>query len=454
MNRTRLLALAVIIIAALTSCAQISTSSSSLPSARSAGKFRTLSGGTSPIQHVVIIVQENRTTNNLFNGLPGAGTVREGQNSLGQTVRLQPRLLTAPYYIGHSHTNFETEYANGKLNGFDLVDSRCKTRRGCPPPRMRAYGYVPKKEVEPYFTMARRYTFGANMFETSQGPSFPAHQYLLSGTSTIFNGSSLRAAESPKTLRLKNTGGCDSPRGSTVALIDPYGNENQTTYPCFDRNSLIALIAAKSLTWHYYQAGKGPGLWHGPDAILPIFNRPDFAADVVSPPSRVLNDIKKGRLANVVWITPTAAASDHAGSTDGTGPSWVASIVNTIGRSQYWSSTAIFVVWDDWGGWYDPVPPPRYNSFELGFRVPFLVISPYAKQNYISTTQHEFGSMLKFTEETFDLGSLGTTDVRADDLSDCFDFSKGPSKFVPIPAPHDADYFLRLPDSDEPPDDD
>ncbi len=452
MNRTRLLALVVIV--ALANCSPSSAPTTSLPSTRSVDKSATLSGGTSPIEHVVIIVQENRTTNNLFNGFPGAETVRQGQNSRGQTVRLQPRLLTAPYYIGHSHKNFVTEYAGGKLNGFDRAASRCKTPKGCPTPKMRAYAYVPEAEVEPYFTIARRYTFGANMFETSQGPSFPAHQYLLSGTSTILDGSQLRAAESPRTPELKNTGGCDSPSGSTVRLIDPFGNENQTTYPCFDRNSLIALIAAKSLTWHYYQAGKGPGLWHGPDAILPVFKGPDFAANVVAPPSRVLRDIRKGRLANVVWITPTAAASDHAGSTDGSGPSWVASVVNTIGESQYWTSTAIFVVWDDWGGWYDPVPPQQYNSYELGFRVPLLVISSYAKQNYVSTTQHEFGSILKFTEETFNLASLGTTDVRADDLSDCFNFSKGPSKFVPIPAPHDAQYLLNLPNSDEPPDDD
>jgi phospholipase C len=450
MHRARFLTLFVI--TALASCSQSSAPPSSPPSARSAGQGRGLSG-TSPIQHVVIVVQENRTTNDLFNGLPGAGTVRMGQNSLGETVPLHPRPLTAPYFIGHSHTNFEIEYAGGQLNGFDLVASRCKQHRKCPLPGARAYGYVPEREVRPYFAMAQQYAFGANMFETNQGPSFPAHQYLLSGTSTIYDGALLRAAESPRTLHLTNTGGCNSPSGSTVALIDQYGNENQAGYPCFYRNSLIALIMARSLTWHYYQAGKGPGLWHGPDAILPIFNSPRFATDVVSPPARVLTDIKNGNLANVVWVTPTAAASDHAGSTDGSGPSWVASIVNTIGKSQYWSSTAIFVTWDDWGGWYDPVPPPQYNSYELGFRVPMLVISPYAKQNYISTVQHEFGSILKFTEETFNLGSLGTTDVRADDLSDCFNFSKEPRKFVPIPAPRDAEYFVKLPNSDDPPDD-
>jgi phospholipase C len=239
-----------------------------------------------------------------------------------------------------------------------------------------------------------------------------------------------------------------------VELINQGGQEKKTAYPCFNRNSLIQLIEAQKLSWHYYQARPGAGLWKAPDAIRPVYDSPEFAYDVVSPPSRVLTDINSGNLANVVWVTPTAKASDHAGSTDGTGPSWVASIVNTIGQSKYWKSTAIFVTWDDWGGWYDPVGPPLYNSYELGFRVPLIVISAYAKESYISTKQHEFGSILKFTEETFNLGSLGTTDVRADDLSDCFDFSKKPRKFVVIPAPHDASYFLNLPPDNENPDDD
>jgi phospholipase C len=403
---------------------------------------------------VVIIFQENRSTNDLFNALKGANTTRVGLNSDGQQVHLQPRLLTAPYDISHKHSAFETEYANGNLNGWNLVHTSCKKGKTCPPRDMRAYGFVPEKEVEPYYTMARSYVFGNNMFQTNQGPSFPAHQYILSGTSTISDGSNLRAAENPKTPDNKNTGGCDSPKGSTVELINQHGDEDKTAYPCFDRNSLIQLIEAQNLSWHFYQAHLGPGLWEGPDAISPVYNSPEFANDVVAPPSQVLTDIKSGHLANVSWVTPTAKASDHAGGTNGTGPSWVASVVNAIGESKYWKNTAIFVTWDDWGGWYDPVSPPQYNSYELGFRVPLLVISAYAKKDYISTKQHEFGSILKFTEKTFDLGSLGTTDKRADDLSDCFNFSKGPRKFVKIPAPYDASYFLNLPPDNENPDDD
>jgi phospholipase C len=444
------------VLIAIAGCAQSSTSAPPIPpAARQLSMLReNPSGPSGKIQHVVIIFQENRTTNNLFNFLKGANTTRVRTNSTGQQVKLQPELLTAPYDISHAHSAFLTEWANGKGNGWNLVTSKCKPHSSCPPPDVRAYAYVPEKEVEPYYVMARRYAFGANMFQTNQGPSFPAHQYIVSGTSTIHNGADLRAAENPQTPQKQNTGGCNSPKGSLVLLIDQYGNENKKVYPCFDRISLMQLVEQKSLTWHYYQAGPGPGLWHAPAAISPIFNSPEFGYDVVSPPAQVLNDIGAGHLANVVWVTPTAQASDHALSTNGTGPSWVASIVNKIGHSKYWDNTAIFVTWDDWGGWYDPVPPQIYNSYELGFRVPLLVISAYAKQNYISTVQHEFGSVLKFTEETFDLGSLGTTDVRSDDLSDCFDFSQAPRKFVTIPAPHDAAYFLRQPPSDQAVDDD
>ncbi len=156
-----------------------------------------------------------------------------------------------------------------------------------------------------------------------------------------------------------------------------------------------------------------------------------------------LTDIGRGYLANVTWITPSAAASDHAQRNNGSGPSWVASVVNAIGKSKYWATTAIFVTWDDWGGWFDHVPPPRYNSYELGFRVPLLVISPYAKRGYISTVHHEFGSILKFTEEALHLGSMGTTDTRSDDLSDCFKFNEPNYKFARIRSKYGKQYFLH-----------
>jgi len=409
-------------------------------------------GPSSKIQHVVIIFQENRSVDNLFHGLPGADTASYGLNSKGEEDQLQPIPLTEKYDISHQHSAFLTEYAHGQLDGFDLVESRCARRTKCPPANVRAYAYVPQSEVQQYFTLAEQYAFADRMFQTNQGPSFPAHQYIVSGTSTVSNGSSLRAAENPKTPGGKFTGGCDSPPGSLVTLIDPSGNENQQVYPCLDRTTLADLLVAKGLSWSYYESHGGPGLWNAFDAISHVRDGGGYRKYVFWPPAAVLNDISAGRLADVAWVTPVLADSDHPGN-NGTGPAWVSEVVNAIGKSSYWKSTAIFVTWDDWGGWYDHVKPQQYNSYELGFRVPLIVISPYAKTGYVSHKQHEFGSILKFVEETFGLGSLGTTDQRADDLSDCFNFSQAPRAFRAIRTHLSGDYFLHL-TADQSPDDD
>ena len=130
----------------------------------------------------MIIVQENRSVDNLFQFLRGANTQSYGLNSQGQEVSLRPIQLTAPYNIGHVHISWLAEYNNGAMNGFDQ-----ETCRGKCPTSNAAYGYVPRNEVEPYYTMAKAYTFADEMFQTNQGPSFPAHQYLISGTSTVNN---------------------------------------------------------------------------------------------------------------------------------------------------------------------------------------------------------------------------------------------------------------------------
>jgi len=412
--------------------------------------------GNGKIQHVVVIFQENRSTDSLFNGLTGADTVSYGYNTAGDKVKLQSIPLTAPWDIAHSHVAFNTAYDGGRMDGFNLEQSACARRhkRCTIAADVRAYTFVRHTEVQPYFDMAEQYAFGDNMFASQAGPSFPAHQYIVSGEATVAQSSSLRASENPLDPTQKFTGGCDSPSGSLVTLIDANGTEDQAVYPCFDRPSLTDLIESKSLTWRYYQYQVGPGLWNGLDAIKHVRYSSQYSQDVVSPPSQVLTDIANGTLANVVWVTPTAKASDHPVSTNGTGPSWVASIVNAIGNSNYWDSTAIFVTWDDWGGFYDHVNPPQYNSYELGFRIPLIAIGPYAKQGYVSHVQHEFGSILKFTEEVFNLGSLGATDERADDLSDCFNFGRKPRPFTPIKAPLGARYFLHQPQDNEIPDDD
>ncbi len=117
--------------------------------------------------------------------------------------------------------------------------------------------------------------------------------------------------------------------------------------------------------------------------------------------------------------------------------------MNAVGQSSYWNSSAIVVVWDDWGGFYDHVAPPQLDYTGLGFRVPMIVVSPYAKAAYVSHTQYEFGSILKFVEDTFSLGSLGTSDSRATSIGDVFNFKSRARKFKPIEAEFSKSYFLH-----------
>jgi phospholipase C len=382
--------------------------------------------------HIVIIVQENRSLDNLFNGFPGAYTQRYGYDGTRE-VALQEEPLNTAWDVGHGHPDFLAACDLDRESKCNMDGFNRESYLHCPCPNNAPYSYVPERDVEQYWSMAQQYTLADEMYETSEGPSFPAHQYIMSGTSTTYDGSPYRASENPT----KDAGGCDSPRGTTVAEIDSQGNEDRTTYPCFNRKSIIGEIDDAYDTWNYYQSAKAgvnqkSGFWKAVDALEPIWEKTDEYNDhVISPPSQFLTDIH-GKLADVTWVTPTGAASDHASETDGTGPAWVASVVNAIGESSYWYNTVIIVVWDDWGGWYDQAAPTIRNSYELGFRVPMIVIGPYAKTGYVSHTHYEFGSILKFIEEQYGLPSLGTTDVDVNDLSDCFDWYQKPTPFTPI----------------------
>ena len=150
------------------------------------------------ISHVVIIIQENRTPDDLFYGLKGADTQSYGTNSAGTRINLTPEPLTAPYDLSHTQMGMQSKATAARWTASVMErDSDCKGRPGCPTADLAAYGYVPRKEVQPYFDMAEQYAFADRMFETNEGPSFPAHQYLISGTSTISQGSTLARCREP-----------------------------------------------------------------------------------------------------------------------------------------------------------------------------------------------------------------------------------------------------------------
>ena len=371
------------------------------------------------IKHVVIVIQENRSVDNLFNGLPGADTVPVGIGKNGTQYTLQPYPLESPGDLDHGHKGFLIDYDGGAMDGW-LSEGWSKPVM----PPTAPYSIVPASETQPYWAMAEQYAFGDRMFASTTGPSFPNHLYLISGQSNFAIGNP--TSQEPW--------GCDSPAGTIVNVIDQSGNMVPGGFPCFDFRTLGDRLTKNNKSWTYY-TGHITGGWNAYDAISHIRYSTFWAAPWFrTPSSSFLTDIANGTLADVTWIVPSNANSDHASSLSNTGPAWVASVVNAVGNSPFWSSTAIFVVWDDWGGWYDHVPPPQLDSMGLGMRVPLIVISPYAKQGYVSHVQHEFGSILKFTEEDFRLPSLSTTDLRADDLTDSFDFTQKARAFRTIPG--------------------
>jgi phospholipase C len=422
------------------------------------------------IKHVVVIVQENRTPDNLFQDpvliSRGADIAQSGLNSLGQTIPLAPMSLVTEYDLDHSPSGFRTMYDGGKMDGANHEGVACRGGLpNCPPPNPE-YGYVQASDVQPYFQLAEQYVFGDRMFQTNEGPSFPAHQFLISGTSAPTASSNLFAATNPNV----GPAGCIGPPNELVSLADPKGKLSSQMYPCFEHPTLTDLLNQAGIGWRYYAPSAG-SIWTGPDAIQHMC-QPQTVSGVLSctgsdwgnviiPQQQVLTDIANQQLAPVTWVIPNGQASDHAAVNDGSGPSWVASVVNAIGNSSYWGDTAIFIIWDDWGGWYDHVAPTVISDgtswgsgYVYGFRVPLIVVSPYAKAHYISHATHDFGSILKFIEGTFGLASLNYADAHADDFSDCFDFHQTPLVFHTIAAPLGASHFLNDPRSPTDPDDD
>jgi phospholipase C len=493
-----------------------------------------------PINHVVVIDQENRTVDNLFGSnssnnqyyLPGllfsttgqAYTIVNGTKTVfsvnAVSIPLASKLGTGDsvdaddYDPNHSHTSWGyacdapviTDPSNDcAMDGFNYVPVSCdKGATGCPGPQYPTYAYVQYKDVAPYFQIAEQYGYANYFFQTNQGPSFPSHQFIFGGTSQPGDGPDPTwfVAENMKKNGDGNANnGCIAGSASTVALVDPATQgETVNIFPCFTHDTMADVFAAPTvpITWTYYTPGQG-SLWSAPDAISaictvvndtctgPYWTKGASNGYIDTNPSDVLTDIGNCALQQVNWVIPTALESDHAGSTDGSGPSWVASIVNAIGQSNctdtvngqsetYWQDSVILITWDDWGGWYETVTPPplsskapaNASSYVYGFRVPLLVVSAYTPAGFVNnnTAGLDFGTMLKFIEQIFNLGYI--PDVTPDgvdlghfadyysngDLSEFFKFNKPPRTFESIDAPLKKEFFLNPKRPIEPPDND
>ena len=401
-------------------------------------------------KHIVILIQENRTFDNLFATFSGADGATVGKTHNGGTLRLRPADLESPISPNNGYSFWLRDWNHGKMNDFDIVPIGSTSGTY-------VYQYVRPAQIRPYWDLAKQYVLADHLFQTQGSGSFTAHQDLIRGDTAI--NATYNLIDFP-TGGADQPWGCDAHPGTKTSLITQSGEwrpyQNTGPFPCLTYRTLRDTLDAKDLSWRYYAPAVGQSfggnLWNAFDAIKAVRYGPEWQTNQASPETKVFTDIKRNTLPAVSWVIPDYQNSDHPGDNSDTGPSWVAQVVNAIGESKAWNTTAIVIVWDDWGGWYDHVAPPGERSYGgLGFRVPAIVVSPYAKMGYVSHVEYDFGSIIKFVEENWDLPSLGTSDKNAASfLDDFFDFTQQPRAFVPIGSKYARTYFLHQRPSNRP----
>lgn len=438
----------------LPACAAHGVSSGLIPSSHAA-RATAFASSASPIKHVVIIVQENRSFENIFAGFPGDANYAPTYGIFqGKRIRLRTVEFSPLHNLSHFYNPAIAAYDGGKMDDFNgSVESYGLLNKYFP------YQHLDYKETKPYWTMAKRYVLADHMFPTEFGPSFPSHLALIGGTTSL----SATAAEVNNPIGGPWT--CGASPGTFTYVLTAQHAIKVGPFPCFDQfNTLATTLDAKGISWKYYappiSQDKGGVLWTAFGTIKKIYYSNEFRTNVV-PQIDVLADAKNGTLPAVSWVIPDWEWSDHTSQPYDYGPSWVGNVVDAIGNGPDWSSTAIVVVWDDWGGWYDNVPPPQLDYRGLGIRVGCIIVSPYARRHYISHTVYEFGSILKFAEQMFGLPPLsstglgyGYTDSRATSILDSFDFTQKPRPFKTIPTKYPASFYTNFRPSLRPPDTD
>jgi phospholipase C len=361
------------------------------------------SGSINLIQHIVFIVKENRTFDNYFGTFPGADGATEGTMSNGRVVSLTHEPDALPHDICHVWDCAIRAINGGKMNGFNIDGGSL------------AYTQFTEADIPNYFAYATHFVLADHMFSSLHGPSFPNHLYTI-------------AAQSGGVIDNPSEGiwGCDAPSATTVPVMNLSGKVSMQ-YPCFDFRTLADSLQDANIFWRYYAPSKGDQgyIWSAYDAINHIRNTPTWTQRVV-PETEFVSDAANGTLPTVSWLVPTFSLSEHPPTSACQGENWTVQQINAIMQGPLWNSTAIFVTWDDYGGFYDHVAPPDLDVYGLGPRVPLLIISPYAKEAYISHTQYEFSSVLKFIEERFNLQPLTLRDEGANDMMDSFDFGQNP----------------------------
>jgi phospholipase C len=386
-----------------------------------------------PIKHVVFVIKENRTFDNMFGLFPGANGVSVGID------RGEPRPLTRapdvlPEDIKHCYRCALQAWNEGEMDGFATISEAADRY---------AYTQFLPDDLPNYWHWATEYVLGDNFFASAYGPSFPNHLYTIAAQS---GGAHENPVQDLDLLRERHqeTGlfkawGCDSIEEAYVPVEDREGNVKNVP-PCFDFLTEADLLMAAGIPWAYYSATNMQNgyLWSAYSAIRHIREDPDIWQRHVFPVDDFARQAREGLLPPVTWVTPRFELSEHPEYSFCHGENWTTEIVNAVMASPHWEDTAIFITWDDYGGFYDHVPPPQVDGFGFGVRVPLLIVSPYAKHGFVTDELGEFSSVLRFMEDNWGLTQLTHRDANATPLLSAFDFEQEPRPSDPLPLRTDC----------------
>ena len=458
---------------------------SSAPS-QAAPPSKTVSGGPTgryivptgihKIKHIIVIEQENRSFDSYFGTYPGANGIpmQNGQPTVCVPVPTggcqQPYHDTADVNGGgpHNEPSALIDVNNGKMDGFIAQASKAKkglpnstrpTRPAPTRPRPDVMGYHTAAEIPNYWAYAKDFVLNAAMFEPVKSWSLPDHLYLVSGWSA--------RCSSPAPSSCVN----EIQGPYTPAQMQKYVDQAINTGTADVTNAwtdITWLLYNKHVSWAYFvqtgdqpdctndaalscppvaQSYLTPGIWNP----LPIFEdvQKDHQVRNIQPLNKYFVEAKAGTLPSVMWVNPSQADSEHPPASVHQGQAYVTAVINAAMKSPDWSSTAIFLQWDDWGGFYDNAVPPSVDQNGYGLRVPAMVISPYAKQGYVDHQTLSSDAYLKFIEDDFLGGSRlnPKTDKRPDprpnvrenaailgNMSNDFNFNQSPRAPVLLPT--------------------
>jgi len=365
-----------------------------------------------PIEHVIIIDKENHSFDNMFGLFPGADGASQARLSSGKDVALIRTPDRTLLDVGHAGAAATLAVNNGRMNRFDLLPGAEQNGK------IIADSQYQRADIPGYWQYARTFALDDHFFSTIMGPSFPNHLVMVAASSG-------GTVDNPRG-QIKHAWGCDGGPHSVVEGISPSGR-HFLTKPCFDFQTLPDILQRYRVSWKYYappQYASGY-VWSALDAVRHIRYSPLWQSNVVRDTS-FISDIQQGKLPAVSWLVTNAAFSDHPPASICLGEQWTVRQINAVMKSGYWKNTVIFLMWDDFGGFFDHVAPPHLDYISLGPRVPNIVISPYARPHLVDHTPLEFDSVLRFIEDDFRLPALNNRDGSATSVRSSLDFHQQP----------------------------